>query len=88
MKKVLKIFFVSVLLFVVLNVKDFSKISDEDLVKMVGVVVLQDIVDYIKELKKRMEKMFEDKRKVFYKQLYEYVIKNIDKMIVVDFEVC
>lgn len=40
MKKVLKIFFVSVLLFVVLNVKDFSKISDEDLVKMVGVVVL------------------------------------------------
>lgn len=67
MKKVLKIFFVGVLLFVVLNVKDFSKISDEDLVKMVGVVVLQDIVDYIKELKKRMEKMFEDKRKVFYK---------------------
>lgn len=40
MKKVLKIFFVGVLLFVVLNVKDFSKISDEDLVKMVGVVVL------------------------------------------------
>lgn len=67
MKKVLKIFFVGVLLFVVLNVKDFSKISDEDLVKMVGVVVLQDIVDYIKELKKCMEKMFEDKRKVFYK---------------------
>lgn len=70
MKKALKILSVSALLFVALNAKDFSKTSDEDLVKMAGVVAPQDIVDYTKELKKRMEKMPEDKRKAFHKQLH------------------
>nr|2XRH_A Chain A, Protein Hp0721 [Helicobacter pylori 26695] len=66
--------------------KDFSKTSDEDLAKMAGVVAPQDIVDYTKELKKRMEKMPEDKRKAFHKQLHEYATKNTDKMTVADFE--
>ncbi|RVZ70959.1 DUF1104 domain-containing protein [Helicobacter pylori] len=86
MKKALKILSVSALLFVALNAKDFSKTSDEDLAKMAGVVAPQDIVDYTKELKKRMEKMPEDKRKAFHKQLHEYAIKNTDKMTVADFE--
>ncbi|WQY68999.1 sialic acid-binding protein [Helicobacter pylori] len=86
MKKALKILSVSMLLFVALNAKDFSKTSDEDLAKMAGVVAPQDIVDYTKELKKRMEKMPEDKRKAFHKQLHEYAIKNTDKMTVADFE--
>ncbi|WP_120989014.1 DUF1104 domain-containing protein [Helicobacter pylori] len=86
MKKALKILSVSALLFVALNAKDFSKTSDEDLVKMAGVVAPQDIVDYTKELKKRMEKMPEDKRKAFHKQLHEYATKNTDKMTVADFE--
>ncbi|WP_217620295.1 sialic acid-binding protein [Helicobacter pylori] len=86
MKKALKILSVSALLFVVLNAKDFSKTSDEDLAKMAGVVAPQDIVDYTKELKKRMEKMPEDKRKAFHKQLHEYATKNTDKMTVADFE--
>ncbi len=86
MKKALKILSVSMLLFVALNAKDFSKTSDEDLAKMAGVVAPQDIVDYTKELKKRMEKMPEDKRKAFHKQLHEYATKNTDKMTVADFE--
>ncbi len=86
MKKALKILSVSTLLFVALNAKDFSKTSDEDLAKMAGVVAPQDIVDYTKELKKRMEKMPEDKRKAFHKQLHEYATKNTDKMTVADFE--
>ncbi|WQV04556.1 sialic acid-binding protein [Helicobacter pylori] len=86
MKKALRILSVSALLFVALNAKDFSKTSDEDLVKMAGVVAPQDIVDYTKELKKRMEKMPEDKRKAFHKQLHEYATKNTDKMTVADFE--
>ncbi|WRF26202.1 DUF1104 domain-containing protein [Helicobacter pylori] len=86
MKKALKILSVSALLFVALNAKDFSKTSDENLAKMAGVVAPQDIVDYTKELKKRMEKMPEDKRKAFHKQLHEYAIKNTDKMTVADFE--
>ncbi|GAA7847987.1 sialic acid-binding protein [Helicobacter pylori] len=86
MKKALKILSVSALLFVALNAKDFSKTSDEDLAKMAGVVAPQDIVDYTKELKKRMEKMPEDKRKAFHKQLHEYATKNTDKMTVADFE--
>lgn len=86
MKKVLKILSVSALLFVALNAKDFSKTSDEDLAKMAGVVAPQDIVDYTKELKMRMKKMPEDKRKAFHKQLHEYAIKNTDNMTVADFE--
>ncbi len=86
MKKALKILSVSTLLFVALNAKDFSKTSDEDLAKMAGVVAPQDIVDYTKELKMRMKKMPEDKRKAFHKQLHEYAIKNTDKMTVADFE--
>ncbi|MCQ2931326.1 DUF1104 domain-containing protein [Helicobacter pylori] len=86
MKKALKILSVGALLFVALNAKDFSKTSDEDLAKMAGVVAPQDIVDYTKELKKRMEKMPEDKRKAFHKQLHEYAVKNTDKMTVADFE--
>ncbi|WP_121285841.1 DUF1104 domain-containing protein [Helicobacter pylori] len=86
MKKALKILSVSALLFVALNAKDFSKTSDEDLAKMAGVVAPQDIVDYTKELKMRMEKMPEDKRKAFHKQLHEYAVKNTDKMTVADFE--
>ncbi|NHB42225.1 sialic acid-binding protein [Helicobacter pylori] len=86
MKKALKILSVSALLFVALNAKDFSKTSNEDLAKMAGVVAPQDIVDYTKELKKRMEKMPEDKRKAFHKQLHEYATKNTDKMTVADFE--
>ncbi|WRF14821.1 DUF1104 domain-containing protein [Helicobacter pylori] len=86
MKKALKILSVSALLFVALNAKDFSKTSDEDLAKMAGVVAPQDIVDYTKELKMRMEKMPEDKRKAFHKQLHEYAIKNTDNMTVADFE--
>ncbi|WRF62848.1 DUF1104 domain-containing protein [Helicobacter pylori] len=86
MKKALKILSVSALLFVALNAKDFSKTSDEDLAKMAGVVAPQDIVDYTKELKMRMEKMPEDKRKAFHKQLHEYATKNTDKMTVADFE--
>ena len=58
----------------------------KDLAKMAGVVAPQDIVDYTKELKKRMEKMPEDKRKAFHKQLHEYATKNTDKMTVADFE--
>ncbi|WP_139518444.1 DUF1104 domain-containing protein [Helicobacter pylori] len=86
MKKALKILSISALLFVALNAKDFSKTSDEDLAKMAGVVAPQDIVDYTKELKKRMEKMPEDKRKAFHKQLHEYATKNTDNMTVADFE--
>ncbi|GAA8510533.1 sialic acid-binding protein [Helicobacter pylori] len=86
MKKALKILSVGVLLFVALNAKDFSKTSDEDLAKMAGVVTPQDIVDYTKELKMRMEKMPEDKRKAFHKQLHEYAVKNTDNMTVADFE--
>ncbi|WP_120993404.1 DUF1104 domain-containing protein [Helicobacter pylori] len=86
MKKALKILSVSALLFVALNAKDFSKTSNEDLAKMAGVVAPQDIVDYTKELKKRMEKMPEDKRKAFHKQLHEYATKNTDSMTVADFE--
>ncbi len=86
MKKALKILSVSALLFVALNAKDFSKTSDEDLAKMAGVVAPQDVVDYTKELKMRMEKMPEDKRKAFHKQLHEYATKNTDKMTVADFE--
>ncbi|MBH0294499.1 DUF1104 domain-containing protein [Helicobacter pylori] len=86
MKKALKILSVSALLFVALNAKDFSKTSDEDLAKMAGVVAPQDIVDYTKELKMRMEKMPKDKRKAFHKQLHEYATKNTDKMTVADFE--
>ncbi|WRE31129.1 DUF1104 domain-containing protein [Helicobacter pylori] len=86
MKKALKIFSVSTLLFVALNAKDFSKTSDEDLAKMAGVVAPQDIVDYTKELKMRMKKMPEDKRKAFHKQLHEYATKNTDSMTVADFE--
>ncbi|MGL2394034.1 sialic acid-binding protein [Helicobacter pylori] len=86
MKKALKILSVGALLFVALNAKDFSKTSDEDLAKMAGVVAPQDIVDYTKELKKRMEKMPEDKRKAFHKQLHEYATKNTDNMTVADFE--
>ncbi len=86
MKKALKILSVSALLFVALNAKDFSKTSDEDLAKMAGIVAPQDIVDYTKELKMRMEKMPEDKRKAFHKQLHEYAIKNTDSMTVADFE--
>ncbi|WRA22478.1 DUF1104 domain-containing protein [Helicobacter pylori] len=86
MKKALKILSVSALLFVALNAKDFSKTSDEDLAKMAGVVAPQDIMDYTKELKMRMEKMPEDKRKAFHKQLHEYATKNTDKMTVADFE--
>ncbi len=86
MKKALKILSISALLFVALNAKDFSKTSDEDLAKMAGVVAPQDIVDYTKELKKRMEKMPEDKRKAFHKQLHEYATKNTDSMTVADFE--
>ncbi|WP_367688841.1 sialic acid-binding protein [Helicobacter pylori] len=86
MKKALKILSVGALLFVALNAKDFSKTSDEDLAKMAGVVAPQDIVDYTKELKKRMEKMPEDKRKAFHKQLHEYATKNTDSMTVADFE--
>ncbi len=86
MKKALKILSVSALLFVALNAKDFSKTSDEDLAKMAGVVAPQDIVDYTKELKMRMEKMPEDKRRAFHKQLHEYATKNTDNMTVADFE--
>lgn len=86
MKKALKILSVSALLFVALNAKDFSKTSDEDLAKMAGVVAPQDVVDYTKELKMRMEKMPEDKRKAFHKQLHEYATKNTDSMTVADFE--
>ncbi|MFP6140071.1 DUF1104 domain-containing protein [Helicobacter pylori] len=86
MKKALKILSVSALLFVALNAKDFSKTSDEDLAKMAGVVAPQDVVDYTKELKMRMKKMPEDKRKAFHKQLHEYAIKNTDSMTVADFE--
>ncbi|RVZ29466.1 DUF1104 domain-containing protein [Helicobacter pylori] len=86
MKKALKILSVSALLFVALNAKDFSKTSDEDLAKMAGVVAPQDIVDYTKELKMRMKKMPEDKRKAFHKQLHEYATKNTDNMTVADFE--
>ncbi|WQZ78350.1 DUF1104 domain-containing protein [Helicobacter pylori] len=86
MKKALKILSISALLFVALNAKDFSKTSDENLAKMAGVVAPQDIVDYTKELKKRMEKMPEDKRKAFHKQLHEYATKNTDSMTVADFE--
>lgn len=86
MKKALKILSVSALLFVALNAKDFSKTSDEDLAKMAGVVAPQDIVDYTKELKIRMKKMPEDKRKAFHKQLHEYAVKNTDSMTVADFE--
>ncbi|MGL2825854.1 DUF1104 domain-containing protein [Helicobacter pylori] len=86
MKKALKILSVSALLFVALNAKDFSKTSDEDLAKMAGIVAPQDIVDYTKELKMRMKKMPEDKRKAFHKQLHEYAVKNTDNMTVADFE--
>ncbi|WQY70502.1 DUF1104 domain-containing protein [Helicobacter pylori] len=86
MKKALKILSVGALLFVALNAKDFSKTSDEDLAKMAGVVAPQDIVDYTKELKMRMKKMPEDKRKAFHKQLHEYATKNTDSMTVADFE--
>ncbi|MFP6038381.1 DUF1104 domain-containing protein [Helicobacter pylori] len=86
MKKALKILSISALLFVALNAKDFSKTSDEDLAKMAGVVAPQDVVDYTKELKMRMKKMPEDKRKAFHKQLHEYAVKNTDKMTVADFE--
>ncbi|MCQ2730870.1 DUF1104 domain-containing protein [Helicobacter pylori] len=86
MKKALKILSVSALLFMALNAKDFSKTSDEDLAKMAGVVAPQDIVDYTKELKMRMKKMPEDKRKAFHKQLHEYATKNTDSMTVADFE--
>ncbi len=86
MKKALKILSVGALLFVALNAKDFSKTSDEDLAKMAGIVAPQDIVDYTKELKMRMEKMPEDKRKAFHKQLHEYATKNTDSMTVADFE--
>ncbi|RVZ81384.1 DUF1104 domain-containing protein [Helicobacter pylori] len=86
MKKALKILSVSALLFVALNAKDFSKTSDEDLAKMAGIVAPQDIVDYTKELKMRMKKMPEDKKKAFHKQLHEYAIKNTDSMTVADFE--
>ncbi len=86
MKKALKILSVSALLFVALNAKDFSKTSDEDLAKMAGVVAPQDVVDYTKELKMRMKKMPEDKRKAFHKQLHEYAVKNTDNMTVADFE--
>ncbi len=86
MKKALKILSVSALLFVALNAKDFSKTSDEDLAKMAGIVAPQDVVDYTKELKMRMKKMPEDKRKAFHKQLHEYAVKNTDSMTVADFE--
>ncbi|WRE77673.1 DUF1104 domain-containing protein [Helicobacter pylori] len=86
MKKALKILSVGALLFVALNAKDFSKTSDEDLAKMAGIVAPQDVVDYTKELKMRMKKMPEDKRKAFHKQLHEYAIKNTDSMTVADFE--
>ncbi|MCQ2757420.1 DUF1104 domain-containing protein [Helicobacter pylori] len=86
MKKALKILSISALLFVALNAKDFSKTSDEDLAKMAGIVAPQDVVDYTKELKMRMEKMPEDKRKAFHKQLHEYAVKNTDNMTVADFE--
>ncbi|MDW3560228.1 sialic acid-binding protein [Helicobacter pylori] len=86
MKKALKILSVGALLFVALNAKDFSKTSDEDLAKMAGIVAPQDVVDYTKELKMRMKKMPEDKRKAFHKQLHEYATKNTDSMTVADFE--
>ncbi|MGL2853057.1 sialic acid-binding protein [Helicobacter pylori] len=86
MKKALKILSVGALLFVALNAKDFSKTSDEDLAKMAGIVAPQDVVDYTKELKMRMKKMPEDKRKAFHKQLHEYAVKNTDSMTVADFE--
>ncbi|GAA9509459.1 sialic acid-binding protein [Helicobacter pylori] len=86
MKKALKILSVGALLFVALNAKDFSKTNDEDLAKMAGIVAPQDIVDYTKELKMRMKKMPEDKRKAFHKQLHEYAVKNTDSMTVADFE--
>ncbi|MCQ2827694.1 DUF1104 domain-containing protein [Helicobacter pylori] len=86
MKKALKILSVSALLFVALNAKDFSKTSDEDLAKMAGIVAPQDVVDYTKELKMRMKKMPEDKRKAFHKQLHEYAVKNTDSMTVADFK--
>ncbi len=86
MKKALKILSVGALLFVALNAKDFSKTSDEDLAKMAGIVAPQDIVDYKKELRMRMKKMPEDKRKAFHKQLHEYAVKNTDNMTVADFE--
>ncbi|EMH27346.1 DUF1104 domain-containing protein [Helicobacter pylori] len=86
MKKALKILSVGALLFMALNAKDFSKTSDEDLAKMAGIVAPQDIVDYTKELKMRMEKMPKDKRKAFHKQLHEYAVKNTDNMTVADFE--
>ncbi len=86
MKKALKILSIGALLFVALNAKDFSKTSDEDLAKMAGIVAPQDIVDYTKELKMRMEKMPKDKRKAFHKQLHEYAVKNTDNMTVADFE--
>ncbi|WP_418904542.1 DUF1104 domain-containing protein [Helicobacter cetorum] len=86
MKKGFLAFSLVTLLLAPLSATDFSKKSDLDLAKMAGIVAPKDIVDYKKELRKRMKAMPKEKRAEFHKQLHEYAIKNTDDMTVAEFE--
>ncbi|WP_104761836.1 DUF1104 domain-containing protein [Helicobacter cetorum] len=85
-KKCVLAFSLATLMLAPLGAMDFSKKSDLELAKMAGVVAPKDIVDYKKELRKRLKDMSQEKRAKFHKQLHEYAIKNTDDMSVEEFE--
>ncbi|PAF42510.1 DUF1104 domain-containing protein [Helicobacter sp. 11S02596-1] len=64
---------------------DFSKQSNDDLIKMSGVVAPKDFPDYKIELHKRMQTMTKEQAKDFHKKLEEAMEKNTDKMTLKEF---
>ncbi|PAF46390.1 hypothetical protein BKH46_07945 [Helicobacter sp. 12S02634-8] len=64
---------------------DFSKQSNEELIKMAGTVAPADAPDYKIEIHKRMKTMKKEEAKKFHEQLEEAMQKNTDSMTLKEF---
>lgn len=63
---------------------DFSKKSNDDLVKMAGTVAPKDVPDYRMELHKRVKAMKKEDAKAFHQKFEASMKKNTEKMSVKD----
>lgn len=63
-----------------LNAADFSKSSDKDLIKVAGIVSIEDYADYKLEIIKRMKAKKEKDAKKFRDQLHAQMEKNTENL--------
>lgn len=84
MKKLISMVLAGVLCASLALAADFSKKSNDDLVKMAGTVAPKDVPDYRMELHKRVKAMKKEDAKAFHQKFEASMKKNTEKMSVKD----